>query len=613
MIGPQRILVPLDFRNCSRAALEYACSVAERLDARLRLFHVVSDSGDDATIRERIRVAEETLSSMISPTDELHLQSTKEVVSGSAAESIVAQAREYDATLIIMGTHGRAGLAHLALGSVADRVIRAAPCPVLVVRPQDVLPIELTSDSHRALSNKFGDALPGRQTETWKRMHEELQASLDVSANRAERILEHLERCEILQWVPAEDEQLGEGMWHVASVDEPMYASVTTSHTNPAIDLIERATRLHATDIHIDPTPGGDYVVRLRIDGHLQRYCTMAHDVADHLMNRLKTLANLDIAEPFLAQEGRLVLPPEMVNLESRMTVAPVAAGQAVALRLFTTDSVFVPMHDLGLSDHALAELRAAVRRSEGLMLVTGPTGGGKTTTVYSMMQSLAENERNIVSIEDPVEFAVPFVRQLNVNEKHNITMTTGLRTVLRMDPDVIFLGEIRDATAAEIAMRAANSGKYVLSTLHTRSVAATITALRDLSIPDRSIAANLRGVVNQRLVRQLCPNCRIAEDIRSDQSQLFAARQLEPPSKLYRRVGCSVCRHSGYRGRTGLFEVVLINDTLSSAIALGETEQHLHAQLIEGGMVTLEQDAFQKVAAGVTDLEEALDVHWLT
>jgi general secretion pathway protein E len=252
------------------------------------------------------------------------------------------------------------------------------------------------------------------------------------------------------------------------------------------------------------------------------------------------------------------------------------------------------------------------LQRGEGLVLVTGPTGSGKTTTVYSMLETLGSGDMNIVSIEDPVEFPARFIRQMEVDQRHAVTMASGLRTLLRMDPDIVFLGEIRDAEAAEIAMRAASSGKYVFTTLHTRDVASTVTAILDLGIDRRSLAGNLTGIVSQRLVRRLCPQCRQPADLRDKDRAWFGQFGIEPPAQLFEPIGCPACRGKGFRGRVGVFEVVLADAELVQRITQGATEHEVREQIRRGGTPELTVDALAKVTAGLTSLDEARKMTWV-
>jgi type II secretory ATPase GspE/PulE/Tfp pilus assembly ATPase PilB-like protein len=305
-------------------------------------------------------------------------------------------------------------------------------------------------------------------------------------------------------------------------------------------------------------------------------------------------------------------MPPEVTDFEVRITTSPVASGESVSLRLFERESIFRPLDRLGLTEQSLASIDQMLQRGEGLVLVTGPTGSGKTTTVYSMLATLGGSDKNIVSIEDPVEFPARFIRQMEVDQRHGVTMTTGLRTLLRMDPDIVFLGEIRDAEAAEIAMRGASSGKYVFTTLHTRDVASTVTAILDLGIDRRSLAGNLTGIVSQRLVRRLCPQCRRTADLRDKDRAWFGQYGVEPPAQLFEPVGCPACRGKGFRGRVGVFEVALADAELAQLIARGATERDVREQIRQSGTPDLSTDALAKVALGLTSLDETRKMTWV-
>jgi type II secretory ATPase GspE/PulE/Tfp pilus assembly ATPase PilB-like protein len=259
-----------------------------------------------------------------------------------------------------------------------------------------------------------------------------------------------------------------------------------------------------------------------------------------------------------------------------------------------------------------LATVKEILHGGEGLVLVTGPTGSGKTTSVYSMLETYGSTNKNIVSIEDPVEFDVPFVRQVNVDERHDVTMTSGLKTILRMDPDIVFVGEIRDSENAEIALRAASSGRFVFSSLHTRDVASTFTGLRDLGMSNHTIAGNLVGVVNQRLVRKLCEKCRKAVEPDERCKKSFSDLGLELPASVYESVGCDACRGSGFKGRCGVFECVKIDDELADLIANNASEAELRRLIRSKGISSLTTEAMLKVRDGVTSFEEANSLRWL-
>lgn len=529
------ILVPSDFSAGSQLAIEHACSLGEQLNAELHIVHVNRGSADADTQRH----AMDRLLSALPPAYELQNKVRREVLFGNVCDELLKYAKESNADLIVMGTQGRTGFSQMTHGSVAQLVLKASPCPVVLVKS-------------------------------------------DMQRNGAE-------------------------------VDDSnaTYESLKQPEL-PALDLIARAVSLRASDVHIDPLDETEYSIRFRIDGKVLSYCTVDKTVAEHLMHQYLTLARLDHADPFNAREGRVLLPIEMRDIEARLTAAPVAGGEAMALRLFSKQNVFLPLESLGFGEMGFKTVQRMLHGTEGLLLVTGPTGSGKTTTVYSMLNQFGSASRNIVSIEDPVEFDVPFVRQLSVDERHGVNMTTGLSTILRMDPDVIFVGEIREPETARIALRAASSGRFVFSSLHTRDVAATVTALRDMGITNHSISGNLIGVVNQRLLRTLCEKCRRKIESNSLCKELFRDSGINAPAEVYEPVGCDACRGTGYKGRTGVFETVALDAELAQSIAENATEAELRRQIRMRGIITITADALTKVASGIICIDEALSARWL-
>lgn len=535
----REVLVATDFSDASTAAVAYASRLSMESGGRLHLLHVLSPRDrTPGELADERRHCLERLAGVISADAELALKTVKEVVVGRPSDAIVAYAREESNDLIVVGTHGRSGFRRLALGSVADRVLRDAPCPVMVIKN-------------------------GEEAE-------------------------------------------------VAAEGGPVFVEESISLESPALDLIDRGRQLAATDIHIDPVSDAKYLVRMRIDGRLVTYCGLETPVAQHLINRLKTLAGLDIATSFRPLEGRLRLPAEIDDTEVRITTSPVAGGEAVSLRLLIRSRVFLPLDDLGLSTSHLDAIRGMIRTVEGLVAISGPTGSGKTTLAYSMLESLATVERNMVSIEDPVEVAVPFMRQLSADEKHGLSIAAGLRAILRMDPDVVYVGEVRDAETAKVAMQAANSGRYVLSTLHARSVASTVAGLLGMGLAPHTLAANLTGVVNVRLVRRLCTECRRPEPPSESFLQLCDELNVARPAEIFRPEGCVACRRTGYRGRIGLYEVAGMNTALADAIIERVDERAFDAVLRASGVRPLRSDAVGKIAAGLVDEREASGVHWL-
>ena len=547
-----KILVPTDYSECSIAALKHAAALACQAEGALLIVHVDFPQSlyiEPPVIKEPnplehdVAVLLETMKRSQPP-----LSYEERRVEGAPAPTILSLAEEEHVDLIVMGTTGRTGLKRLLMGSVAEEVVRRASCPVLTLR---------------ASSNGRNGHSADAEWERWTTLEQPPVIPASATA-----------------------------------------VTAPESSSNPTLALISRAIAARASDVHIDPM-GQDFSVRFRIDGQLSNYCRLSHEVGHVLMTQLKVTANLNIADPFHSQEGRLQLPESLSGFEVRITTARVLDGEAISLRVLSRHRLMRPMEELGLSPESQSKIGQILKRGEGLVLVTGPTGSGKTTTLYSMLHSLDDGSRNIVTIEDPVEYNIPSFRQMPVDARHGTTMTSGLRTLLRLDPDVVLVGEIRDAEAAETAMRAASSGKYVFSSLHTRDVASTVTALRDLHIDNRSLAGNLVGIVSQRLVRRLCPECSRSAATTEYEQATFRACGLEPPTEVRHPVGCPHCRGNGYYDRIGVFEVVAPEHEIVQAIERGEPEDELRVAIRSHGVSTLEIEALKLAALGVTSLEE--------
>lgn len=599
----KQILAPTDFSRNSSHAINYACDLAKQSNARLHLLHIVSKGATSREIVERL----ERIGAMVDARAELALDTVKEIQPGNPSAVISQYASDQEIDLIVMGTHGRTGLSHLTMGSVAEHIVREAPCPVLVLGPRDGESASLKRAAEVLMGQKFDELESLEDGRT--RMHLALVDELRIPATTAILLIDELED---RQWLKYEH-----GKWVLDQDSEPWQADEEFvpdfSTDSPAIDLIKRANRLSATDLHIDPAEDDKHRVRFRVDGQLREYCKLHGDVAVHLINQLKTLAAVDIADPFNPQESHLRLPTELANLDIRLTTIPVAGGTAVALRLFDQGKIRLPLDTLGFSESALATVHEMRQRYEGLVLISGPTGSGKTTTVYSLLQSVGGVEKNIVSIEDPVEYAVPFIRQMNVDPKHGISMKGGLQIMLRMDPDVVFVGEIRDPETAQMGMRAASSGKYIFSTMHTRDIASTIEALREMQIENRTLASHLAGIINQRLVRRLCAHCKRPADVTPQQRARYESVDMACPDQLYEPVGCSSCRGDGFHGRVGIFEVSKLSTELREAISRDLPAVDIERELRRSGSASLEQDALAKAADGLISFDEAIGSRWLS
>jgi general secretion pathway protein E len=362
--------------------------------------------------------------------------------------------------------------------------------------------------------------------------------------------------------------------------------------------------RQGVSDIHIEPYETG-LVVRMRMDGVLRETLRMSPHVAPVVVSRIKVMARLDIAERRLPQDGRIGLTLGGKLIDVRVSTLPSRAGERVVLRILDKDNAGIALDELGMSDGVDRLFREALAEPNGIVLVTGPTGSGKTTTLYAGLKLLNDGSRNILTVEDPVEYAVDGVGQTQINPQVGLTFATGLRAILRQDPDTVMVGEIRDRETADIAVQAALTGHLVLSTVHTNDSVGAITRLRDMKVEPFLIASTVRAVLAQRLVRRLCPECRKP---RAAEGSLAGLLGIAEGMTVYEPDGCAACNRSGYKGRIGLFEAVRVDDTIRRLINTGGDEAAIAAHAFRAAP-TLTAAARKLVLDGVTSPEEALRV----
>ena len=376
--------------------------------------------------------------------------------------------------------------------------------------------------------------------------------------------------------------------------------------------ILADAVRRRASDIHFEPAPDG-LRVRLRIDGGLYAQPSPPRDLADAMVSRIKVLARMDIAERRLPQDGMAQISAGGRVIDLRVSTVPVADGERVVMRLLDRDNAWLPLDALGMGETVRAPFAELLARPHGLVVVSGPTGSGKTTTLYAALATLDASRRNILTVEDPVEYRLPAIGQIQVKPKIGLTFAAGLRHILRQDPDVILVGETRDPETAEIAVRAALTGHLVFTTLHTNDAPSAVARLVDMGVEGYLLASCLRGVLAQRLVRRLCPVCSrplSPDKARARHTAPHLARLLDdlpPAADLRTPVGCDKCLE-GYRGRIGLFEFMAVGDTVADTIRRGGIDAATlrDAASAAGSFHSLREDAIAKVAAGIADLAEA-------
>jgi len=397
-------------------------------------------------------------------------------------------------------------------------------------------------------------------------------------------------------------------------VFEPVSGLKERSEAAPIIDLVDlvvkSAIKSRASDIHVEPMEKG-VLIRHRLDGLLKEAMDLPKWVHEGLIARLKIMAGMDIAEKRLPQDGRLRSAAEDGSeVDFRVSTLRTLFGEKVVMRVLDHRKGVPALEEIGMSATSLEEVRQFLRHQHGMILVVGPTGSGKTTTLSSALKAVVSEKTNIITIEDPVEYQIPGVNQTQINDKIKLTFASALRSILRQDPDVILLGEIRDAETAKIAMQAAQTGHLVLSTLHTDDAPSVVTRLVDIGAEPFVIASALVGVVAQRLVRRLCVQCRRQYTPPADVLRSLNIAEAGAASiPFYKSVGCDQCNHTGYRGRIGIYEVMRVTDKLRRLIAARATEDQIRDAAVGAGMITLGEDGLSKVKSGVTTPEELLRV----
>ncbi len=369
--------------------------------------------------------------------------------------------------------------------------------------------------------------------------------------------------------------------------------------------LIERGIEEGASDIHLEPTEEG-LRLRMRRDGVLHDISAPPGYSRANIISRVKIMADLDVAEKRRPQDGNIQWRGKRKGIRLRVSTLPTIYGEKVVIRFLEKEKIVLPLERLGFSEANYRNLLMLLLNRQGMLLVTGPTGCGKTTTLYSALNYLNRPEENIITVEDPVEYRLKGINQVQVNPRIERTFAGALRSILRQDPNIIMVGEIRDLETAQISTRAALTGHLVLSTLHTNRAAGAITRLVDMGIEDYLVSASLNGVIAQRLVRKICPVCRDEYSLSEDE-KLFHRRffRAEPPPKLVRGKKCRSCNHTGYRGRTSIQEILVLNQGLKELILSGAKEEALQDRAVQEGMIPLVTDGLRLVEAGQTTVNE--------
>ena len=519
------------------------------------------------------------------------LLSNEEVLAGIAQQLGLEFRHAIDATDIDEDLMARVPISFakqhgvLPLQCTADnRVLTVATADPLDTDPLDDLRIlfgtedvEVVLSSHRAVISAINQVYDRGAAETGQ-LAEEATDDLDALADQASH----------------EPQDLLE-----ATDDAPIIRLVNS--------LLQHAVKERASDIHVEPFEK-EIRVRFRIDDVLyEPMKPLPRTLQASIASRIKIMGNLDIAEKRLPQDGRIRLKIAGRDYDVRLSTVPVAFGERLVLRLLPDSQALLDLEKIGFNREQSRVLARIIRRPNGIFLVTGPTGSGKTTTLHACLSEINDIDKNIITIEEPVEITQKGIGQIEVNPKINLSFATGLRAVLRQDPNVVLVGEIRDKETADIAIQASLTGHLVLSTLHTNDAASAITRLVDMGVEPFLVGSSLVGVLAQRLVRVLCLECREAYTPSNDELEEAGFEAQEQPVTLYRARGCPDCAHTGYRGRVGIFELMLVEDSIRAMVSKNVDAKTIKKQAVAQGMGTLRLDGTRKVLRGVTSLAELL------
>ena len=422
--------------------------------------------------------------------------------------------------------------------------------------------------------------------------------SYDMSRDSAEQLVQDME------------DETGDSI--ITEIEETVDLLDDTSDA-PIIKLVNhilsQAVKARASDIHMEPFQN-TFKVRQRVDGILYDMISPPKRIQSALVSRIKVMADLNIAEKRLPQDGRIEIRIGDKNIDIRVSTLPTTFGERVVLRLLDKTSVLLKLTDLGLSSEQYRTTDGLIHSSHGIILVTGPTGSGKTTSLYAILSTINHPDINIITVEDPVEYQIQGIGQIQVNPKIDLTFARGLRSIVRQDPDVILIGEIRDRETAEIAVQSALTGHLVFSTLHTNDSASAITRLIDIGIEPFLLSSSILAVVAQRLVRVLCDECK--EPYSPDEHSLKSigiSPEILAEKTIYRPKGCNSCLHTGYKGRRAIFEIMIMNESIRSLCLQTSDANIIKQQAVKNGMLTLRQDGVNKILTGMTSVEEVFRV----
>ncbi len=484
-----------------------------------------------------------------------------------------------------------------------DLPFAAMTMPVFsqLLEPQGIAPANDYVDTGRLICSQ----LPAIELRARIRFIVGTEVTFDLrSEDEVRRLMKHW-RAELSPQIDSSDEEI------FVSGFEDDEELIDLASEAPIIRLVNhlfaRALDLNASDIHFEPNEQ-HLDVRCRVDGIMTRIERLPVKIHTAVASRLKLMAKLDIGEKRLPQDGRIDYQVGSKRLDMRVSTLPGVHGESVVLRILDRSDMSVDLQQLGMPAKVLRDYQSVITQPHGMILITGPTGSGKTTTLYATLEKISTEKQKIITVEDPVEYQLDGITQIQANASIGLSFAAGLRSIVRQDPDVLMVGEIRDHETAEIAIESALTGHLVFSTLHTNDAAGAVTRLQDMGVESYLISSSLLAIQAQRLVRRVCTDCAETVELSSDEAEVLGITTEECPS-IQRGKGCETCGSTGYRGRVGLYELLLLSDAIRHHIATGADANVIREEAIKAGMKTLRQDAIEKLKAGLTTPEEVVRV----
>lgn len=478
------------------------------------------------------------------------------------------------------------------------------PIPINYAKAKEVIPIQKTNDTLTiVVSDPFNEAI-----------RNDLQAltgnKIQITVSTSARIQDAINRVYERNTGGLVEKIEGEFAEDTLDLEGPIDILEATEDDAPVIrfvnSLIFRAVKEKSSDIHIEPFEK-EFVVRFRIDGVLYDIIRQPKRAHAAISSRIKVMGQLDIAEKRLPQDGRIKIKIAGKDIDIRLSTVPTIYGERLVMRILEQTGTVLELEQLGFSEKSRKLIEDLISRKYGIILVTGPTGSGKSTTLSACLVKLNNPERNILTVEDPIEYQIPGINQVQVNAKIELTFARALRAFLRQNPDVIMVGEIRDKETAEIAINASLTGHLVLSTLHTNDASGSATRLIDMGVEPFLVASSLLGVVAQRLIRKVCSKCREPHTLTDFEMQEMGLTSVPAGTQIFKAVGCPACSQSGYSGRTVIHELMIVNDPIRSLIVRRSDAGTIKKAAMENGMITLREDGVRKVLSGMTTVDELM------